>query len=665
MMQKYLRQAAPFLLTAAIVAAFFLGVSGFYAAAEERPEDDLLFLLSTIYATLSMFIMESADLEPTNWQLIGARFIAAAILGYGIFVTILNFVRREWTLLKIKYFYRDHFVIFGIGKIGYHLGRELLQAGERVVFIERDEENDQVERIRHHGGRVVLGNAFDREDILRTGLSRCKFCVVLLGNDEANLKLSNFLMRLNYEGVFNEKVRVLAHVDNWYANNFLNDYLDLYNDRNFEFSPFNADIIGARSIFDQFSPLAKVQYQVSENQKGEITIKASENAIAVLGYNETTAAFILENIILSHSPGQCKLDLLLITAEVEQHMQEIRFKFPFIQDYLNLIPVPLQDENFYSETFRRPEFIEKLRLLSGVYVFGDDDAYLMGLANNFKQLLYAEIGEVKEIPVVVCLPENSSVISLLEPRHEEEHTVLDKFQETFNIHLFRLISQTCTKEKLIDQIGETDTLAKTVNYFYSILYDFEHLVPKDKAEAYRALEPELEELFLNHEFKTSDPLLELERLILGKISTTLQLSYYDWEHKLGIQGLWKKLSGLKQLSNRYVARHLNVKIDFLRKIGYPEARKEDIVKFFKVFAPVEHDRWTSEKLAYKFRYGPFPKDRQLKALLKDTLKIHDQIIPYEELDQEMEDKDFNMFLLIPVMKRIRDQLRDHNKSQQS
>ena len=41
-------------------------------------------------------------------------------------------------------------------------------------------------------------------------------------------------------------------------------------------------------------------------------------------------------------------------------------------------------------------------------------------------------------------------------------------------------------------------------------------------------------------------------------------------------------------------------------------------------------------------------------MLKETLKIHDQIITYEELDKEMEDKDLNMFLLIPVMQSAKE-----------
>lgn len=663
-MQKLLRQLTPLLLALNILLVFVLGVTGFHISADINDfESEWHLILSTVYATLSMFIMESADPAPENWQVITARFLAALLLGYGIFATIYNFMRREITLLRIKYFYRNHFVVFGAGKIGYQLARELLQAGKQVVVIDRDEENDGIQRVRQHGGLVVIGSAFDRDDVLRTGLARAQFCAILLGNDEANLKLSNFLMRLSEEGVFRGKVRVLAHIDNWYANNFLNDYLDLYNRNNYlDFSPFNADIIGAQSIYDQFPPLSGVHYEVK--QEGEtVRITASENTIAVIGYNETTEAFLLENIILSHCPGGQKLNVLLIEPEAEKYLKNIYFKFPFVADYLNVIPVVLHDENFYDATFRQPEFLRHLRMLSGAYVFGDDDAYLMGLANNFKQLLYAETGDTTQVPVVVCLPENSAVISLLEPQQHKkgeqvvEETVLNKFQQSFNINLFRLITETCTKDRLIDQIGEMETLAKTVNYFYSLLYDTAHRLPEAKQAGYQALLPELQQAFIEKTFRTSQPLLELEEHLLEKICQHLQLDKNQWRAKISVEARWKDLSGLKQLSNRYVARHLNVKVDFLKKIGHTEFSPETIKPFFKVLAPVEHDRWTAEKLAYKFRFGPFPKDKKQKKLLKDTLKIHDQIIPYEELNQEMEDKDFNMFLLIPVMQRIRTRLR--------
>ncbi|MEM6298845.1 MAG: NAD(P)-binding protein, partial [Bacteroidota bacterium] len=627
-MRKVSQRTIFLLLVFAVIAVFGLGILGYEDTRLSTTSDPNSYehIFNAIYVVLSMFTMEYTDTIDTHvdWKLTAARFIAAIILGYGIFVAIYKFVSQEWMVLKIKFFYRDHFVIFGLGKIGYQLGKELLTAGEQVVFLERDAENDRVQRVRQRGGKVIIGSAFDRYDIMKTGIRRAKFCAVLLGNDEANLKLSNFLLSLNtQENLFQNKVRVLAHVDNWYANNFINNYLDLYNQNtNFEFSPFNADLIGAQTIFDQYSPLNGVSYEVKKDEEGTIQIESSDNAIAIIGYNETTAVFLLENIILSHTPGGKRLTILLIEREAEKTLAKLRFKFPFLDDYLIIIPVELLDENFHHEEFRQPDFLSFLKILSGVYVFGEDDAYLMGLANSFKQLMYAELGELNNVPTVVCLPEHSAIISLLGSNTSSSPVVLDNFQNSFNINLFRLISETCTKEKLIDQIGETDTLAKTVNYFYSMLYDFEHEIPAEKKEAYQKLEKELEQDFLNSDFTTQAPLSELENTILGKICTTLGLSRNEWQGKLGIQARWQSLPGLKQLSNRYVARHLNVKIDFLSKIGYADCRKEDIIPFFHALAPVEHDRWTSEKLAYKFRFGPFPKDRTVKNLLKDTLKIH-------------------------------------------
>jgi len=39
-------------------------------------------------------------------------------------------------------------------------------------------------------------------------------------------------------------------------------------------------------------------------------------------------------------------------------------------------------------------------------------------------------------------------------------------------------------------------------------------------------------------------------------------------------------------------------------------------------------------------------------LLKEIVKIHNQLIPYENLTQEEKDKDLNLFLLIPLLKGL-------------
>ncbi|MEM1135676.1 MAG: hypothetical protein AAGI07_07530, partial [Bacteroidota bacterium] len=165
---------------------------------------------------------------------------------------------------------------------------------------------------------------------------------------------------------------------------------------------------------------------------------------------------------------------------------------------------------------------------------------------------------------------------------------------------------------------------------------------------------EIEQAFLLMKFSSQNPLLSIEKMVLEKLGSVFGKKAGLYKSVFGIEARWHALSDQKQDSNRYVARHLGVKVNFIQKMGHDYLDRETISKYFKVFAPVEHRRWCSEKLCYKFRYGPFKGDSKMKSLLKDTLKIHDQIIPYESLSKEMEDKDFNMFLLIPVLQQIRE-----------
>ena len=156
------------------------------------------------------------------------------------------------------------------------------------------------------------------------------------------------------------------------------------------------------------------------------------------------------------------------------------------------------------------------------------------------------------------------------------------------------------------------------------------------------------------DFKTKDPVSELEDVVLTDVAEVLNKEKKKIAEVFGINVRWNSIVDIKQDSNRYVARHLEVKVEFLKKMGHIDDLSRSVIeRYFKVFAPIEHKRWCSEKLVYKFRYGKFPDDRKKKKLLKDVLKIHDQIIPYSDLDEEMEDKDFNMFLLMSVLQKMK------------
>ena len=48
----------------------------------------------------------------------------------------------------------------------------------------------------------------------------------------------------------------------------------------------------------------------------------------------------------------------------------------------------------------------------------------------------------------------------------------------------------------------------------------------------------------------------------------------------------------------------------------------------------------------------------LKKILKDTLKVHNQLVAFNMLDDTNKEKDLDMFLLLPLLKKIKENIKD-------
>ncbi len=643
-----------------ILLVTFFALWGSYAWSLTN-ENQNFDLLGAIYSIFTMFLIDYNEPYFPNWQLAVASFLAAILLGFGILTAAYRYLFYNWMLLHIRRKYTRHTIIFGIGKIGYRIAVELLKSGHKVVAIEPNGKNVNIVKIREKGGMVIIGTNNEEEDLLHAGITRAENCLIFKDSDESNLQTANLISYMNQKGVIKQHLRVQILTYAFHNYSFLKDYMDAYTKtKTFNMDPFSPSLAAAQIIFDSFSPLRNVQYEVITDETNKVQrIQSSDNAIIIVGYTDTARAFIMENIILSHSPGLRNLKILLIEKNAKQCVEKLRFTFPFVDEYLDIIPMELENEHFYGASFESESFKSYLQKLSGVYFFGDEDAVLTQLANSFRQTLYKEIGELATVPLVVCLPENSRVIDLLDPDTiQSEGLDIELFQSLrthFNINFVKQLTDTCTKAKLIDEIGVIDGISKAVNYFYSIKYEFEWLMDDAQRALFQPKLPDLEAIFLNVKFKTRKPVAELETIILTELQHILDVPLDKLRPTFGIQARWDALSDLKQDSNRYVARHLEIKVGFLEKIGHDIAHLDRamVEPYFKVFAPIEHKRWCSEKLCFKFKYGPFPNDKKMKKLLKDTLKTHDQLIDYALLDKEMEDKDFNMFLLIPVLQGMK------------
>lgn len=123
--------------------AFILGYIGwvryFIASGEMRSPSDLF------YPTAQLFTLESGAVHgPTvGLDLEIARLLAPAVAAYTAFWAIVAIFSEQMRVIRTNRI-RNQIVICGSGRRGSLLAQGSRQRGERVVVIDRDENNDYV-----------------------------------------------------------------------------------------------------------------------------------------------------------------------------------------------------------------------------------------------------------------------------------------------------------------------------------------------------------------------------------------------------------------------------------------------------------------------------------------------------------------------------------------
>jgi len=104
---------------------------------------------------------------------------------------------------------------------------------------------------------------------------------------------------------------------------------------------------------------------------------------------------------------------------------------------------------------------------------------------------------------------------------------------------------------------------------------------------------------------------------------------------------WSRMTDYFKDENRYAARHLSMK---LRSLGLEAVSSDDprdpvdlmaiLPENEQILAQVEHNRWLARKLINGYVHG-----KKLDRKLRDQLKIHVDIRPWEELSEKDREKD--------------------------
>lgn len=565
---------------------------------------------------------------------------------------IVFFSRRLVKRVKILFF-KKHVIVIGLSRIGRQVALNLAKDGRKVVVLTNESLGPDADSIIDNGGFVLSSPGFDESALRKAGLANASTLFIATDDDDTNIKLTQFISRLKKRKYSSGPLKLMVHINDDDLKNLLSDYLDVSTTNSVDVQPFNINEITAQLVYDQFPPHLYLSDETSRD---------TEKIICIVGDNDIARSFLIENSILSQYGDAKKLKVFLITENAELYYKTITKQYPNLGDFLEMIPVELRNHNFSSKHPWDERFLNSINSIDVVYFFGDKDAKMINSALHLRQFLYEKTLNIRKVPIVVCLPEETKVVNMLDGEEEKSGklSLTDRFRDQVVVHLVRKYTDTCSVKRMIDGSGENEILAKAINFYYSIKYEFDGLLYAHfKKSANGDFLKKLEREMLDFKVKRGEPLAQIEQLVLDFTKAYTKNSIEKIRSVFGVNKLWCNLTDRKKESNRYVARHLEVKLFVLKKLGIKNFTKEEIRLHLKQIAPIEHNRWSAEKFAFDFSYGSLPtSDKNLKKILKDTLKIHDQLVPFNMLDETNKEKDLDMFFLLPLLQKIKENSKD-------
>lgn len=197
-------------IAAAAVLALVLGFVGFRQYQQSTGEPAGIW--DVAYRTLQLFTLESGALPdgaavPASLQV--ARFLGPLVTAGAVVRAVVGLFREQAQLIRLR-LTRDHVVVCGIGRKGLALVRSLHEHGHRVVAVDQDAESDTAAAARAAGVPLLIGDATDPDLLLKAGLSRAGFLVVLCGESGTNAQIATVAHQLSNRR--RRSLTCLAHV---------------------------------------------------------------------------------------------------------------------------------------------------------------------------------------------------------------------------------------------------------------------------------------------------------------------------------------------------------------------------------------------------------------------------------------------------------------------
>ena len=419
-----------------------LGFAGL--ARYARLNGDSTRLLDLFYLLLQLITLESGAVQlPIPWELEVARFALPALAAWTFVRTAMAIFRDQAARLSL-WFWRDHIIICGLGHKGYLLASDFLEAGQKVIVIEGDSQNDSIPSIRNMGGVVLLGDATDEQLLRQARIERADTLFAVLGDDALNAEVA-----VRAESILCEldrlPLRCIIHIvdpDLWdvlRAWEFAGDCL-----LSLRLDLFNIYQRGAELMLSEF-PLLSVDAPNEAGQPAALVV-----GLGSLGHH--LVAQIAEQWFRARRDTGKKIDMTVIDRDASSNLDLLKARFPCLGDVLSLRAFDL---DVHSAAFLRGEYLldnGSFEHLKRVYICMDNDPLVLSTALTIKR----HLSGVDATIVMRTFEENGLIqmVRLTSSTSEDMPTISE----------FLFVERTCTRQ-LLDS-GTHEKLARALHENY-------------------------------------------------------------------------------------------------------------------------------------------------------------------------------------------------------
>lgn len=423
-----------------------LGIWGFYllslATNEPRPWTDY------IYLALQLFTLESGSaLGPKAWPLEVARLLAPILVAYATVKAALALFQEQWRRCRLP-FWRQHVVVCGLGEKGRRLAEQFLARGERVVVVERDENDGHIAAMQEQGAMVLLGDAANPTLLAKARVASAKHLIAVTGDDGVNVEIAVQGQKLLSSS--RSTVGSGSPDERWCFVHLQESKLRELLSRTELFTGcqgacrarfFDIYENAARLVFREYPPDSFARQQGSDGVH-----------LVIIGFGRMGENIALQAARQGHYADGKPVRLTVVDAAAEKKIKLFLARYPQFSNICDLSwhTLRLEDPEFFELNFLDPPTVRRSPTMAFICL-KDEKLGFLGALHLFQSL------QAPPFPILVRVRSLTGLASLA-------RAGLEQFPPGGGIYPFGSIRETCDLDLILNET--LDTLARANHAYY-------------------------------------------------------------------------------------------------------------------------------------------------------------------------------------------------------